>query len=86
MAEFLDAKGFRRLFDDRAIVVTNLPSGWTRELAEKTNERAGRGDATLRTRSEFDTLFADLAAGADTLRLRDDTGAVTPEGLIVQQL
>lgn len=86
VAEFLDAKGFRRLFDDRAIVVTNLPSGWTRELAEKTNERAGRGDATLRTRSEFDTLFADLAAGADTLRLRDDTGAVTPEGLIVQQL
>ena len=26
VAEFLDAKGFRRLFDDRVVVFTDLPS------------------------------------------------------------
>jgi hypothetical protein len=86
VAEFLDLDGFRRLFDDRAIVFTNLPQGHARELAEQTNDRAGRGDATLRTRAEFDTLFADLSGGADTFEVRDDQGELTPEGTIVDQL
>jgi CotH kinase protein len=86
VAEFLDAKGFRHLFDDRVVVFTNLPSGSARQLAERANERVGRGDATLRTRSEFDSLFTDLSGGVDTLRVRDDTGALTQQGTIVQQL
>ena len=40
----------------------------------------------MRTRSEFDSLFADLSGGADTLHVRDDTGALTQQGTIVQQL
>jgi hypothetical protein len=48
VAEFLDAKGFRHLFDDRVVVFTNLPSGSARQLAERV-KRVGRGDATLRT-------------------------------------
>ena len=86
MAECLDAEGFRRLFDDQAIVFANLPQGRARQLAEQTNERTGRGDGTLRTRAEFDTLFADLTGGAQTLQMRDDNGALTPEGRIVQEL
>jgi hypothetical protein len=54
--------------------------------AEQTNEQVGRGDATLRTHAEFDMLFADLSGGADILRVRDDTGALTPEGRIVKEL
>jgi CotH kinase protein len=86
VAEFLNAKGFRRLLDERVVVFTNLPSGSARQLAERVNERVGRGDATLRTRSEFDFLFADLSGGIDTLQVRDDTGALTQQGAIVQQL
>ena len=86
VAEFLDAKGFRRLFHDRVVVFTNLPSGSARQLAERANERVGRGDATLRTRSEFDSLFADLSGGLDTLQVRDDTSGLTQQGMIVQQL
>jgi hypothetical protein len=86
VAEFLDAKGFRRLFHDRVVVFTNLPSGSARQLAERANERVGRGDATLRTRSEFDSLFADLSGGLDALQVRDDTSGLTQQGMIVQQL
>jgi hypothetical protein len=86
MAESLDAKGLRKLFDDRVVVFTDLPPGPARQLAERVNEKVGRGDATLRTQAEFAELFTELAGGGDTLIVRDDAGALTPAGALLEQL
>jgi hypothetical protein len=86
VAEIVVANAFRKSFDDLVVVFTDLPPGPARQFSERVNERVGRGDATLRTRAEFDALFLDLSGGSDTLMVRDDTGALTPEGAIVQQL
>jgi hypothetical protein len=86
VAESLDAKGLRKLFDDRVVVFTDLPPGPARQLAERVNEKVGRGDATLRTQAEFAELFTELAGGDDTLIVRDDSGALTPAGALLDQL
>ena len=85
----LDFKGFRELFANRAVVFTDLPAGRPRELAERVNERVGRGDATIRSKVEFEALFGELTgvdppAGA-TLTVRDGAGGLTAEGTIVQE-
>ena len=87
--KILDFDGFLELFKNRAVVFTDLPAGRARELAERVNERAGRGDATIRTPAEFEALFgeltgADPAAGA-RLTVRDGAGALTAEGAILQE-
>ena len=64
MDKILDFDGFRELFDNRAVVFTDLPAGRARELAERVNERVGRGDATIRTKAELEALFGELT-GAD---------------------
>ena len=86
----IDQHQFRDLLADRAIVVADLPDGTARELAAKINEPAGPGDATLRTRREFDALFdaiVDTAGPAQgspsTLRLTDEAGGLTASGALV---
>jgi hypothetical protein len=86
MARRLDQDKFRKLFKNRAIVVTDLPLGLGRELAEKVNRPAGPGDSALRTRGEFDALFDELRAAAGTgtvLELVDQQGAPTAAGTAV---
>jgi hypothetical protein len=90
----INAQQFRDLFDDRAIVVADVPAGVARDLAAKANRPAGPADATLRTRQEFDALFDGirLEAGPDPgvaagdppmLRLADQHGAQTAAGRLV---
>jgi hypothetical protein len=80
-------KQFRDMFDDRAIVVADLPSGAARGLAGKVNKPVGFGDATLRTRAEFVALFdgirQDNGDDGDVLRLIDEHGAPTVAGRLV---
>jgi len=80
-------KQFRDMFDDRAIVVADVPSGVARDLAGKVNKPAGLGDATLRTRAEFVALFdgirQDAGDDGDVLRLTDEHGAPTVAGRLV---
>ena len=89
MDKILDFDGFRELFQNRAVVFTDLPAGRARELAERVNERVGRGDATIRTKAELEALFGELT-GADPsadarLTVRDAAGALTAEGTLVQE-
>jgi CotH protein len=90
----IDQHQFRDSFADRAIVLTDLPEGTARELAAKVNHQGGPGDATLRTRREFDALFDGIVAGAapdqstaqgnaPTLRLTDEQGLPTAAGRLV---
>src|SRR4051812_21710651 len=80
-------KQFREMFDDRAIVVADVPSGAARDLAAKANRPAGLGDATLRTRAEFVALFdgirQDAGDDGDVLHLTDEHGAPTVPGRLV---
>ncbi|NMO49897.1 hypothetical protein HH310_01605 [Actinoplanes sp. TBRC 11911] len=82
-------KQFRDLFDDRAIVVADVPAGAARELAAKVNQPAGLGDATLRTKAEFVALFHAIrgvdgnSSDGDLLRLTDEHGAPTAQGRLV---
>src|SRR5690349_7441641 len=64
----MEKKQFRELFENRALVVADVPAGTARDLAASANRPAGPGDATLRTRAEFDVLYdAVEAAGAEQL-------------------
>src|SRR3954471_11109209 len=64
----MEKKQFREMFEDRALVVADVPAGTARALPAAANRPAGPGDATLRTRAEFDALFAAIeAAGAEQL-------------------
>lgn len=85
--EILDFDGFRELFQDRAVVFTDLPAGRAREVAERVNERAGRGDATIRTPAEFEALFGELTGAGQAARLtvRDGVGVLTAEGAILRE-
>ncbi|MFF5290369.1 CotH kinase family protein [Paractinoplanes globisporus] len=66
----MDEKQFRQMFEDRAIVVADVPAGTARDLAAKANRPAGLGDATLRTRAEFDALY-DAIQGPEAERLAE---------------
>jgi CotH kinase protein len=87
MDAVIDEKQFRDMFDDRAIVVADVPPGTARELAAKVNRPAGLGDATLRSRAEFDALFDGIRQNAgddgEQLRLTDEHGAPTVAGQLV---
>ena len=81
---------FCRLFRDRAVVVTNLPRGYSRHLADQVKVTSGRSDVCLRTTAELMVLFdrlidkADQAQPSGNLVLRDQAGQPTREGRIVQ--
>jgi hypothetical protein len=75
MKKTLDKGQFWDLFKNRAVVVTDLPPGQGRDLAERVNEAEGRGDASLRTGAEYSALF--------DLLLRDPGSASTPAGLML---
>jgi spore coat protein CotH len=89
----MDRKEFRNAFEDRAIVVADLPAGAARDLAAKVNRPAGPADATLRTRAEYDALFdairqeAGPANGTQpdepALQLVDEHGERTVAGRLV---
>jgi hypothetical protein len=89
MTSAVDRSQFRDTFDDRAVVVTDLPAGRARDLAEQVRTAGATGDASLRTRQEFDALFdllvAEFGAAAGSLTLVDTgTGADTAAGGIVR--
>jgi hypothetical protein len=63
LPEQVDEHGFRDLFKDRAIVLTDLTPGPARSLAAQVNEAVGRGDATLYTEAEIGALFDALVPG-----------------------
>ncbi len=86
----LDTGRFWDAFKTRAVVVTDLPLGHSRDLASQVNLAEGHGDASLRTSAEYSVLFDVLlrepgsVAAPDTLRLREAAGALTPAGHVVQ--
>ena len=76
---------FWEMFKGRAVVVSELPAGPSRVLANVASELAGRDDASLRTRAEYEALFDLLLAHVPPappakLRLVDKSGRPT-EGL-----
>ncbi|MGZ4649376.1 MAG: CotH kinase family protein [Kineosporiaceae bacterium] len=83
----MTSNDFQDVFKGRAIVLTDLPDGRSRRIAEQVNEAVGRGDATLYTKAEYRALFAALGAedGGDTLTLLNASGERTATGLAVQQ-
>ena len=88
MDDTLDRTQFWDTFKTLAVVVTDVPPGHDRDVAEQVNEAEGRGDASLRSKAEYSALFDALlkepgsAVAADTLRLRDGT-APTAAGAMV---
>lgn len=85
----IDRRAFRERFKHRAIVLTDLPHGVVRDLAERVNALDGFGDASLRTRAEHGALFDLLHAELDEIRAPDvltiatDDGRMTPVGRAV---
>jgi hypothetical protein len=53
---------FWEMFKGRAVVVSELPAGPSRVLANVASEMAGRDDASLRTKAEYEALFDLLLA------------------------
>ncbi len=73
---------FWEMFKGRAVVVSELPAGPSRVLANVASEMAGRDKASLRTRAEYEALFDLLLAHVPPappakLRLVDETGRPT---------
>jgi hypothetical protein len=66
----MDQKQFRKMLENRAIVVADVPAGIARDLAAAANRPAGPGDATLRTKAEFEALYAAIQ-GPDAEALAD---------------
>jgi hypothetical protein len=81
---------FCDIFKGRVVVVTDLPAGHGRDLANRANESAGRGDASLRTKAEYLALFGLLLEDTGSgprhagLVLLDDTGQPTAAGRAVE--
>ena len=90
MNDTLDNAQFWDTFKARAVVVTDLPPGHSRDVANQVNEAEGRGDASLRTKAEYSALFDALlrepgsVAAPGTLRLRDAGGSQTAAGGMVE--
>ncbi len=80
---------FCEMFKGRAVVVPELPAGHSRVLANVANEMAGRDDASLRTRAEYQALFDLLLAHAPPvppakLGLVDEAGRPTAASRAIQ--
>ena len=73
---------FWEMFKGRAVVVSELPAGRSRVLANAANGMAGRDDASLRTKAEYLALYDLLCAHVPPvppakLRLLDEAGRPT---------
>ena len=72
---------FWEMFKGRAVMVSELPAGPSRALANVASELAGRDGTSLRTRAEYEALFDLLAhvppAPPAKLRLLDKSGQPT---------
>jgi hypothetical protein len=82
MDRAIDGDRFCEMFKGRAVVVAELPPGRSRVLAHSASQRAGRDDASLRTKAEylalFDLLLQHVPPTAPAkLRLRDEAGRPT---------
>ncbi len=83
-------EAFRKMFKDRAVAVTNLPPGYSREWANQVNLASGRDDVCLRTTPDYLALFdllmreAGAARSFGRLALLDETGQPTREGRAVE--
>ncbi len=91
MERVVGKEQFCDIFKGQAVVVTDLPAGDGKDLAERANEAAGRGDASLRTKAEYSALFGlllgETGAGPQPagLVLLDDTGQPTAAGRAVTE-
>jgi hypothetical protein len=73
---------FWEMFKGRALVISELPAGHSKVLANVANELAGGADASLRTKAEYQALFDLLVAHVPPvppakLRLLDEAGRPT---------
>jgi hypothetical protein len=89
MNGFVGRGRFCEMFKGRALVVPQLPAGRSRVLAHIANHRAGRDDASLRTKSEYMALFDLLLAHAPSatpakLRLLDEAGRPTAAARMIE--
>ena len=86
----VDRGRFRRMFKGRAVVVTQLPPGYGRELATRVSEASGRRDVSLRTKAEHMALFellmkdAEVVLPDEELALRDQHGQPTTVGQAIE--
>ena len=86
----VDRGRFRKMFKDRAVVVTQVPPGYGRELAIRVNKASGRRDVSLRTKAEHLALFdlllkdADVVLPAGELALLDERGYPTAAGRAIE--
>ena len=86
----IDRKRFQKMFKGRAVVVTQVPPGYARELAQRVNVASGRRDVSLRTTAEhlafFDLLRQDAhaAPSARQLVLLDERGRPTVAGQAIE--
>ena len=82
----MDRTRFQKMFKGRAVVVTQVPPGYARELAQRVNAASGRRDVSLRTTAEHLALFdlllhkAGVAPPTEQLDLLDERGRSTPVG------
>jgi len=90
MKKSLDRGQFWDTFKSRVVVVTAIPPGRSRDLAQQANQAEGSGDASLRSRAEFSALFDLLldgrsqAPGQPQLKLLDKDAALTSAGQAIQ--
>ena len=86
----IDKGQFWDMFKNRAVVVTDLPPGRSRDLANRVNEAEGKGDASLRTKAEYSALFDLLLHDPGSvptpveLTLLDENGHVTATGRAIE--
>jgi hypothetical protein len=86
----IDRGRFRRMLKGRAVVVTQLPRGYGKDVATRVNEASGRRDVSLRTTAEHLALFefllkdADAALPTEELTLRDERGQLTAVGRAIE--
>ena len=90
MAETIDRVQFTERFNKRGIVLSSIPPGKSRSLAEQVNESAGRLDSSLWNRAEHSALFDlivrafGVPSSATSVTLTSDQGQVTLAGRAVQ--
>jgi len=97
MPDTEDQRQFRERFKGRAVVLTDLPQGRARRIAEEVNESVGRGDATLYTKAEYAALFrallqepgsrapVEVDPSGTTLLLTTASGGPSVAGLAITQ-
>jgi len=87
----IDEARFQKIFTERAVVVTQLPPGYARELAQRVNQASGRRDVSLRMKAEYLALFdlllrdGDAAPSAGQLALLDELGRPTVAGRAIEE-